>query len=173
MQDNIFIFMKLVSAIFHPDIMYPFLFTLSVVLFIFKKKMWDIFLISSGLITMTIVYTMKVIINKPRPDNMLIIESAGKAFPSGHSAIAAVFTVLIIYFFILHFRKTNQKNTFLAKNKNLIYFFVVILFLLIPISRLYLHVHDIYDVVAGYSIGLIVTTLCVKYSHRFFKRRDY
>lgn len=173
MQENVFIFMKLVSAIFHPNVMYPFLFTLAIILFLLKKKIWDILLISSGLITMTIVYTMKVIINKPRPNDMLIMESVGKAFPSGHSAIAAVFTVLIIYFFTLHFRKASQKNTFLAKNKNLIYFFVVILFLLIPISRLYLNVHDIYDVVAGYSIGLIVTTLCVKYSHRFFKRRYY
>lgn len=173
MQENIFHFMKLVSAIFHPNIMYPFLFTLSMVLFILKKKTWDVLLISSGLITMIIVYTLKVLINKPRPDHMLIVESAGKAFPSGHSAIAAVFTVLVIYYISTHVKKASQKNSILAKNKNLVYIFVFILFLLIPISRLYLHVHDIYDVTAGYGIGLIITALCVKYSHRFFKRRDY
>jgi undecaprenyl-diphosphatase len=122
---------------------------------------------------MSIVYALKLLINKPRPDNMLMVESAGKAFPSGHSAIAAVFTALIIYFLSLQVKKASQKKTFLTKNKNIIYVFVVILFLLIPISRLYLHVHDMYDVVAGYSIGLIVTTLCIKYSHRFFKRKEY
>lgn len=170
---NTFETMKLVSHIFEPEIMFPIIFLVGIILFILKKKTWDILLISSGLITMSIVYTLKVIINKPRPDHMLIVESAGKAFPSGHSAIAAVFTVIIIYAFNLHFKKASQKNTFLAKNKNLVYIFVFAIFLLIPISRLYLHVHDIYDVIAGYGIGLIVTTLCIKYSHRFFKRKDY
>lgn len=153
--------------------MFPIIFLVGIILFILKKKTWDILLISSGLITMSIVYTMKVIINKPRPDHMLIAESAGKAFPSGHSAIAAVFTVLVIYFINTQAQKASQKNSILAKNKNLIYIFVFALFLLIPVSRLYLHVHDMYDVMAGYGIGLIVTTLCIKYSHKFFKRKDY
>jgi undecaprenyl-diphosphatase len=153
--------------------MIPLIVMVSFLLFIFKKKTWDVLLISSGLFTMAIIYSLKIIINKPRPDNMLIVETAGKAFPSGHAAISAVFTVLAIYFLVLHFGKASNKNTFLDKNKNLVYVFVFILFLLIPISRLYLHVHDKYDVVAGYTIGLVVTTFCVKYSHKFFKRKDY
>jgi undecaprenyl-diphosphatase len=173
MQENVFYFMKLVSAIFHPDIMYPFVFLLAAILFIYKKREWDIILLSSSAITMSVVYVLKVLINKPRPENMLIAESVGKAFPSGHSAIAAVFTVLVIYYISTHVKKASQKKSFLAKSKNLVYVFVFALFLLIPISRLYLHVHDIYDVTAGYGIGLIVTTFCVKYSHRFFKRKDY
>ena len=165
--------MKLTSAIFEPEIMFPVITFFGATLFALKKKTWDILLISSGLVTMIIVYTLKVVINKPRPDDMLIVESAGKAFPSGHAAIAAVFTVLIIYAFNLYFKKAIHRNIFLAKYKYVIYTFVFALFLLIPISRLYLRVHDIYDVTAGYGIGIIVTALCVKYSHRFFKRKDY
>ncbi len=165
--------MKTISYIFEPEIMFPVITFFGAILFALKKKTWDALLISSGLATMIIVYALKVIINKPRPDNMLIVESAGKAFPSGHSAIAAVFTVLVIYYISTHVKKASQKNSILAKNKNLVYIFVFAIFLLIPISRLYLHVHDIYDVTAGYGIGLIVTALCVKYSHRFFKRKDY
>ncbi len=173
MLDNMLNFMKLISAIFNPNIMYPILFVSGAALFIFKKKTWDVLLISSGLITMSVVYTLKIAINKPRPDHMLIIESAGKAFPSGHSALAAVFTTLIIYATHLHFRKVKYRKAFLRKYKYFIYISILALFLLVPISRLYLHVHDIYDVIAGYSIGGIVTLFCIKCSHRFFKRNTY
>jgi membrane-associated phospholipid phosphatase len=98
---------------------------------------------------------------------MLIVEGVGKAFPSGHSAIAGVFTVLAIYFMYKHINLKNSISIFI------LYIFVFISFLLVPISRLYLHVHDMYDVVAGYSIGVLVTIFCVNYSHKFFRRKDY
>lgn len=167
MQDITLTLMKLISQIFEPEIMFPFVFLLGLCTYFLTKHKTNAYIImSSSIITMLIVKTLKIIIDKPRPENMLIVESAGRAFPSGHSAIAAVFTILVIYFLSIHLKRASQKNTFLEKNKSLVYIFVFISFLLIPISRLSLHVHDIYDVSAGYLIGLIISTLCIKYAIR-------
>lgn len=170
MQDTILALMKLISHIFEPEIMFPFIFLLGLATyFLTKHKTSSYIIMSSSIITMLIVKTLKIIIDKPRPENMLIAESIGKAFPSGHSAVAAVFTVLVIYFLSIHLKRASQKNTFLEKNKNILFTFVVTIFLLIPYSRLYLHVHDVYDISAGYIIGLVITILCVKYFKKFFK----
>ena len=132
MSHNIFTSMELISNIFDPEIMYPFIFLLGLSVYFFAKdKINSYIIIGSSVFTMVIIYTLKVLINKPRPDNMLIVESAGKAFPSGHSAIAGVFTALIIYFVNMHIKKASQKNVFLAKYKFVVYILVVILFLLI------------------------------------------
>lgn len=167
MQDTILALMKLISHIFEPEIMFPFVFLLGLcAYFLTKNKISSYILMSSSIVTMLIVKGLKVIIDKPRPENMLIVESAGKAFPSGHSAIAAVFTVLSVYFLNIYFKQNHIKN---QNIRFFIIFLVIISFLLLPISRMYLHVHDVYDISAGYIIGLVITILCVKYFKKFFK----
>ena len=69
------------------------------------------------------------------------------SFPSGHATIAVAFYGFIIYFLIKNVKSWNRKIN--------IFFTGFILIILIGFSRLYLGVHFVSDVWAGYLIGAI------------------
>ena len=119
---------------------------LSTLLLFFHQLRWRILiplwiaLLSSGLL----VWIMKPLIARPRPSLPLIPET-GYSFPSGHAA--AVFTV---YPFI---RYAYPKY----------HFFWLAFAVLIAISRIYLHVHYVTDVLAGAFIGYTLGALVLYY----------
>ncbi|MFA5126306.1 MAG: phosphatase PAP2 family protein [archaeon] len=85
---------------------------------------------------------LKVIIARPRPEGLIVMENGiSYSFPSGHSTIAAGFTAYA------WFAKTISKN---------LKYFLIILTTLTAISRIYLGVHFISDVIAGLLIGTII-----------------
>ncbi len=81
-------------------------------------------------------------------------EIEGFSFPSGHSQnTGAAWTALIIEF-----------------RKNWIKVIGIILMVLIPLSRLYLRVHWLLDVVVGLGIGVIISILYYKYASDWFMK---
>ena len=123
------------------------LFILSLILlFILIKKKKNILLFISSMVLGLISYSsLKYLVHRIRPDNMLFETTSKYSFPSGHAAMAAIFFLLVIYSF-----KDDIKNKLL---KYLFIIFNILLILLIGFSRIYLSVHWFTDVIAGFLIN--------------------
>ena len=91
---------------------------------------------------------LKEIFERPRPVfETLLVEEAHYAFPSGHAMNSLITYGLLAYFIILNI-ENRIARIFIA-------FAAVLLIVLIGISRLYLGVHYLSDVIGGYAAGLV------------------
>lgn len=100
------------------------------------------------------VFLIKDFFGKARPAQAFYLESS-HSFPSGHATIAVA-----LYGFLLYFAYKHDPHHF----KNPFIFLLAILILLIGISRLYLGVHFLSDVLAGYLLGTIWLTISLVFS---------
>ncbi len=126
-------------------IIYSILVSLTIV-FLHKEERLAGFLFFNYMATIAIVMILKNITQKPRSSIALVYENS-YAFPSGHVAIAM--STLLIIFFLCEFVKNNFWKNF--------YKILAIIWLLLIISaRLYLKVHDIYDIAGGIIVAIIV-----------------
>lgn len=119
--------------------------------FLRKKNARKDIMIYIGTILVCLAFTnlIKVIIRRTRPINTLI-EVSGFSFPSSHASIA-----MVVYgYLILLIRKYYQ-----GKRKNLYIVLCICMILLTGISRIYFNVHYITDVIAGFSLGLILLVI--------------
>lgn len=120
--------------------------TICIILIIIPKLRIEYGTICSiGVIISTISnITLKIIFARPRPDILRLINETNYSFPSGHAMINATFYFLIgicIYKYV----KDNKKYLLLG-----ICLFMPII---IGISRVYLGVHYITDVIGGWMLG--------------------
>ncbi len=129
---------------------------LSIILFgtlIYKKKWYYslllLFSMAGGLLFEVLT---KLIIHRPRPENALL-EVSGYSFPSGHATMAIIFFSVLLYAFKDEIKNRASKNIFITSN--------VIIFLIIGLSRIYLNVHWLSDVLAGFGLGLFWLTLLI------------
>lgn len=102
---------------------------------------------------------MKNTFNRPRPNELRIIEESGFSFPSGHSMASMAF-----YGYLIYLIYKNVKN---KKIKYTLCTLLVILILLIGLSRIYLGVHYASDVIAG--ICFSIAYLIIMISTRVYK----
>ncbi|MEK9129870.1 MAG: phosphatase PAP2 family protein [Patescibacteria group bacterium] len=116
----------------------------SFILLLYKKKMYIlslwITLIGSGIFSSI----GKLIFHRLRPDTAFYIEDSF-SFPSGHATIAIAFYGFVIFFLCQMIKKREYKICIL--------FLGLILIFAIGFSRLYLGVHFLSDVCAGYFLG--------------------
>lgn len=144
---NIF---KAISFICSPK----FMIVLNVLLFIFiiVKKKYKLFIITLSSISSVIINNLvKIIVRRERPDYLRMVMEKSYSFPSGHAMISVLFFGSIIYL-------VNKYN---LKYKKLITFSLSTFVLLVGISRIYLGVHYLTDVVGGYLLGFIVLFLII------------
>ncbi|MFA6995076.1 MAG: phosphatase PAP2 family protein [Patescibacteria group bacterium] len=100
-------------------------------------------------------FLSKLAFHRPRPLYPVYTES-GFSFPSGHASVAVAMYGFIIYFFL---RQTKK-----LINKILILFLGLTLVIAIGFSRLYLGVHYLSDVWAGYLSGLLWLILGISWT---------
>ena len=91
---------------------------------------------------------VKHIIRRSRPDVLKLIKQGGFSFPSGHSMIAVCMYGYLIY--MVNKKFTNKYLKFIS------IFMLVVLIISIGLSRVYVGVHYISDVIAGYILALIL-----------------
>lgn len=143
---DLFEFSKIIGKIFDPIPMIILGLILASYFFITHSKRKGYFLafvsISSGIL----IKVLKEIIMKPRPLEMLI-EETGYTFPSGHATISIALFGSIAYLI----SKGKSKEV-----KILSWLIVIICVAIISFTRLYLQVHDIYDVLGGFLLGSII-----------------
>ena len=90
------------------------------------------------------VFLLKFIFDTARPIGSFYMENT-PSFPSGHAAIA-----IALYGFLFYVIWHHEKHP--LKNKTLL--LLALLVTLIGVSRIYLGVHYVPDVLVGYLIGL-------------------
>jgi len=93
---------------------------------------------------------MKNIFERPRPDNMRLMDASGYSFPSGHAMVSTAF-----YGYLIYIAYKNIKN---VKLRNCICIALSIMIFAIDISRVYIGVHYASDVIGGttFSIAYLI-----------------
>ena len=106
--------------------------------------------VSAGLFVL-----IKQIIKRPRPEMLdSVIIQGGYSFPSGHSAVAmTVYLTLMILF------GKYIKN---IKTRKVINVLCSLIIILIGFSRIYLGVHYLSDIIAGFALGIVSTLTCYR-----------
>ncbi len=88
---------------------------------------------------------LKHIIQRSRPDILRLIDIHGYSFPSGHSMVSMSFYGLLIFLCLRNYK---------TKWKYIIISLFTILILAIGLSRIYLGVHFVSDVLGGFCLGI-------------------
>jgi membrane-associated phospholipid phosphatase len=116
-------------------------------LFIRKRKWYSIKIPAIALSSLLLMFVLKRLFNRPRPDIPLLYEAKGLSFPSGHALMSVTFYGLLIY--IVHRSKGNPvlKWTLIV--------LLAILIIVVGFTRIYLRVHYTTDVLAGFAIGFL------------------
>ena len=138
---------------------------LTLLSFLLKNKKLS-FIITGNLGLITIInQVLKFIVKRPRPSDLFLIVETGYSFPSGHSMVSLSFYGLLIYFIYKYF-----------KNKKLKIFFITLLSLiivLIGVSRVYLGVHFVSDVISGFLLSLSYLIIFIKVINKFILKESY
>ncbi len=106
----------------------------------------------------SVTFAAKFLFHRPRPINAVFLETSN-SFPSGHATIAVAF-----YGFLAYLLLKKIKNRL---HRNLLIIFTLIVILAIGFSRLYLGVHYLSDVAAGYLVGLIWLLIGTRLTDRY------
>ena len=96
---------------------------------------------------------LKNIFAVERPNVNQLIEVGGYGYPSGHSMNAAVFFGMCAIMVARHSSSKPLKTGFTA--------LAVICILMVGLSRIYLGVHTVTDVIGGYLAGIVVICAAV------------
>ncbi|MHB1769545.1 MAG: LssY C-terminal domain-containing protein [Minisyncoccota bacterium] len=96
-------------------------------------------------------FLAKIAVHRPRPENAVYLEHS-YSFPSGHAMVSVVLYGFLAYT-LLRFQGWRRKVN--------VFFSCLVVILAIGFSRLYLGVHYLSDVWAGYLLGLLVLTVTI------------
>ena len=130
-------------------------------LFIQKHKWYSIKIPAIVISSLLLMFGLKRIFARERPNDQLLEAATNFSFPSGHALMSVTFYGLIAYI-IWHS----------VKNKTLRWILIVLIILwilVIGVSRLYLRRHFYSDVVAGFAIGFLWLVLSLKIIGRMEK----
>lgn len=120
---------------------------LLVVLFFFlSRHHWYAFnILLVSLSSLLLMLLFKQLFSRKRPEAPLLFAARGKSFPSGHAMMSVCF-----YGFLLHL---VLQSPYSGGLQIVIALAGIVLILLIGFSRVYLQVHYLSDVLAGFIIG--------------------
>lgn len=124
-----------------------------------NKKYFKIFIIAN-LIGVILNNLVKIIIRRPRPtQTMPLSYEDSYSFPSGHSMMSSIFYGLIIYY-IFKYVKNRKLKVFLST-------LLTIIIIMVGISRIYLGVHYVTDVLGGIILGIIYLFVFTKLLNKY------
>lgn len=132
-------------------------FLTTIIFYKYIKNKKAAYAIPINITAMTLLNQMiKFLIKRNRPINKLI-KISGYSFPSGHAMISAAFYGTLSYLINLYIKNKILKTILIGIN--------IIIIILIGISRIYLGVHYLSDVLVGYSISIIYLTIIININH--------
>lgn len=159
-NDKLTTFMKLATKLSNPEVMIV-IAIISIIIcikFIKNKKLSLGIILNLAGITL-INQILKFIFRRERPTGYRLIEMSGYSFPSGHAMASLAFYGLLIYI-----TKRLIKNKYL---KILLIILNIAIIILIGVSRIYLGVHYLSDVLTGYSISIIYLLITTKLLNKY------
>lgn len=118
------------------------------------KKLETIFLNVTLFSTWGIMEGLKHLFERSRPAGEALTVASGYSFPSGHAMLSFAFYGFLAAL-LLKYGRGNRQSWLGAIT-------LYILVLLIGLSRIYLNVHYLSDVVAGFLFSIIVLALSLK-----------
>jgi membrane protein DedA with SNARE-associated domain/membrane-associated phospholipid phosphatase len=130
--------------------------SLAVMIYLLFKKRIDYLLayVAAILGGNVLFLILKMVIHRGRPiSGVSLIRVEGWSFPSGHAVMSVIFYGMVTYFTVRDIRSWRLR-VFITMA-------VVFAVFLIGFSRIYLQVHFLSDVLAGYVGGLFWLTVCI------------
>ncbi len=127
--------------------------------YILKKKHIAYLIIGNLLFTVLLNQIIKFMIKRDRPTGFRLIEMSGYSFPSGHAMVSMAFYGILIYIYKHLIKNKILRNCLIILNTSII--------ILIGMSRVYLGVHYLSDVITGYSVTLIYLLILTKYLNKY------
>ncbi len=105
---------------------------------------------------------LKIIIHRPRPEVLHLVQEGGFSFPSGHTIAAASLSGILIYLIL---KSEMNKNLKIVLSSIL-----ALMALLVGLSRVYLGVHYASDVLGGFIISsiLLLTLISINEKNEYF-----
>ncbi|MFZ2621470.1 MAG: phosphatase PAP2 family protein [Minisyncoccia bacterium] len=151
-------FFYLLTILF--DLTTPFIlivFLTSLLVYIVRNIKYSLLFLISIIVGGVSIYFLKVIFNVTRPFGG-VMEVFGKSFPSGHTTIATIFFVMLMYIFDDYLSTQVGLSGIWRKVFNT---FCTLGILLVAFSRVYLGVHWASDVIGGVVLGALVSYICI------------
>ena len=130
-----------------------------------KKKQYAIEVAIMGGSSTLLLFGLKALFRRNRPELPVLKELSGFSFPSGHALLMFVFCSVLIYLAWNSHLKPLWKYTFAT--------FLLLFSLVVGISRIVLRVHYATDVIAGFCLGYawVLFGLWVQRHHMHKKAR--
>ena len=121
-----------------------------------KKVMNALYILCSVVFSAANSFIIKHLYERPRPEEALrLITEDGYSFPSGHAtAVTALFVSLVL---VLTTTRLGRRLRYL------LWAAALTLIVFICVTRLYLGVHWVTDVLAGFSVGLGSSMILARY----------
>jgi membrane-associated phospholipid phosphatase len=135
-------------------------------LFIKKHKWYSIKIPAIALSSLALMFLLKNLFGRQRPDIPLLREVQGLSFPSGHALMSVTFYGLLIYIIWRTVKRTWLKIVLVT--------LLLLLIFIIGFSRIYLRVHYASDVMAGFATGflwLVISIWTVRRIEKYSNRR--
>ncbi len=107
---------------------------------------------------------MKTAVNRPRPPMDAALSPFGASFPSGHALMSVLFYGFCAYLLVLSVKTTEARSQIVT--------WTVFLVFMIGVSRLYIGVHYLSDVAAGFTAGICWLAVCAT-GMEIFRRRGF
>jgi membrane-associated phospholipid phosphatase len=117
-----------------------------------RRRWTELCVLLAGMALITIgFHEIKVAIDRPRPPGPLV-GSTGSAFPSGHAAHSVIY-VWLATTIVVRLRRGLARATLVVVGG-------IVLTALVGLSRVYLNVHYLSDVSAGWALGAACFSIC-------------
>ena len=142
-----------------PEFMIP-AYLLLIAWFAIRKKTvyaWEVFIMGAS--STALLFGLKKIFGRPRPEKPLFENLGGYSFPSGHALLTFVFCSVIIYLV--------WQSKLAVSWKWIFSIFLVLFSMAVGISRIILRVHYPTDVIAGFTMGYIWVLLGLWVQHKY------
>ena len=127
-------------------------------LIIIKDKKIPLAIIKNLICIFIFSQLTKIILQRPRPLGINLIDATGFSYPSGHSMVSMAY-----FGFISYLIYKNLKNK-IAKVSLILLLFTVIT--LIGFSRIYLGVHYLSDVIGGFLLSIAYLMIYIKINNQ-------
>jgi len=142
-----------------------FAFVSSLLLWMWKKRIYIFSLWLTIIGSEIFVYLGKILIDRPRPGGYIpFYHEASLSFPSGHAAIS-----IALYGFLTYIL---WKQLHLIKTKTTVLFIGISTIFFIGLSRMYLGVHFLSDVLGGYLAGALWLIVGITVTEWYLDKRE-
>lgn len=131
----------------------------------YPKTRWNfgVMVASGSLLTFLTGFMFKSIFGRERPDVLQLVHEGSYSYPSGHAAVSVVMYGLLAFYIYQNVKSKKMKN------------FLIIMCTVAPIviglSRVYLGIHYMTDIIGGWILGILMTIVSYKLYNLFDNKR--